>query len=167
MDNLKASANQMVQQANAGVAKLDNLPVNRRSDQLLRSLGVAVLAERTGRGNPGTGAEIDKLIAEIQQHEAQHNLNIVQQAAQAAVQAAAAQAQCSENDQSGGGEACERTHEAILSREFRWALASMRRNRALGRARQGHCPATRVKLITSCAFSLFSVMLFGPLNAYA
>ena len=62
---------------------IDNLPVQRKSDALLRSLGVAVLAERTGRGNPGTSAEIDRLITEITQHEAQNNINIVQQAAQA------------------------------------------------------------------------------------
>ena len=89
MDNLRAQANSLAQQANAGIAKLDNLPVQRRSDALLRSLGVAVLADRTGRGNPGTGAEIDRLITEITQHEAQNGLNIVQQATQAAAQAQA------------------------------------------------------------------------------
>jgi hypothetical protein len=82
MDNLRAQVDSLAQQANAGIAKLDNLPVQRKSDALLRSLGVAVLAERTGRGNPGTSAEIDRLITEITQHEAQNNINIVQQAAQ-------------------------------------------------------------------------------------
>src|SRR5215472_5126807 len=86
MDNLKAQANALAQQANAGMAKLDNLPVQRKSDALLRSLGIAVLAERTGRGNPGTSSEIDRLITEITQHESQHNVDIVQQAAQAAAQ---------------------------------------------------------------------------------
>lgn len=83
MDNLRAQVDSLAQQANAGIAKLDNLPVQRKSDALLRSLGIAVLAERTGRGNPGTSAEIDRLITEITQHEAQNNINIVQQAAQA------------------------------------------------------------------------------------
>lgn len=82
MDNLRAQVDSLAQQANAGIAKLDNLPVQRKSDALLRSLGIAVLAERTGRGNPGTSAEIDRLITEITQHEAQNNINIVQQAAQ-------------------------------------------------------------------------------------
>lgn len=89
MDNLRASVDSLAQQANAGIAKLDNMPVQRRSDALLRSLGVAVLADRTGRGNPGTSAEIDRLVTEITQHEAQNGINIVQQAAQAAAQAQA------------------------------------------------------------------------------
>lgn len=82
MDNLRAQVDSLAQQANAGIAKLDNLPVQRKSDALLRSLGIAVLAERTGRGNPGTSAEIDRLITEITQHEAQNNINVVQQAVQ-------------------------------------------------------------------------------------
>jgi hypothetical protein len=89
MDNLRAQVDSLAQQANAGMAKLDNLPVQRKSDALLRSLGIAVLAERTGRGNPGTSAEIDRLITEITQHEAQNNIDIVQQAAQAAAQSPA------------------------------------------------------------------------------
>jgi len=89
MDKVKAQANSLAQQANAGMAKLDNLPVQRKSDALLRSLGVAVLAERTGRGDAGTGAEIDRLVTEIGQHEAQHGIDIVQQTAQAAAQAQA------------------------------------------------------------------------------
>lgn len=80
MDNLRAQVDSLAQQANAGIAKLDNLPVQRKSDALLRSLGVAVLAERTGRGNQGTGPEIDRLITEIIQHESQNNIDIVQQA---------------------------------------------------------------------------------------
>lgn len=89
MDNLRAQVDSLAQQANAGIAKLDNLPVQRKSDALLRSLGLAVLAERTGRGNPGTSAEIDRLITEITQHESQNNIDIVQQAAQAAAQSPA------------------------------------------------------------------------------
>lgn len=87
MDSLKAQVDSLAQQANAGIAKLDNLPVQRKSDALLRSLGVAVLAERTGRGNAGTSAEVDRLVTEITQHEAQNRIDVVQQAAQAAAQA--------------------------------------------------------------------------------
>jgi hypothetical protein len=87
MDRVKAQVDSLAQQANAGMAKLDNMPVQRKSDALLRSLGVAVLADRTGRGNPGTSSEIDRLITEITQHESQNNIDLVQQAAQAAAQA--------------------------------------------------------------------------------
>src|SRR5215469_4499805 len=87
MDKVKAQVDALAQQANAGMAKLDNLPVQRKSDALMRSLGVAVLADRTGRGNPGTSSEIDRLITEITQHESQNNIDVVQQAAQAAAQA--------------------------------------------------------------------------------
>lgn len=89
MDKVKAQVDSLAQQANAGMAKLDNMPVQRKSDALLRSLGIAVLAERTGRGNPETSAEIERLISEITTHEAQSGINIVQQAAQAAAQAQA------------------------------------------------------------------------------
>lgn len=86
MDKVKAQVDSLAQQANAGMAKLDNLPVQRQSDALLRSLGVALLAERTGRGNPGTSSEIDRLITEVTQHERQNGIDLVQQAAQAAAQ---------------------------------------------------------------------------------
>src|SRR5215472_1928992 len=87
MDKVKAQVDSLAQQANAGMAKLDNLPVQRKSDALLRSLGVAVLAERTGRGDQGTSSEIDRLVTEITQHESQNNIDVVRQAAQAAAQA--------------------------------------------------------------------------------
>lgn len=80
MDRVKAQVDSLAQQANAGVAKLDNLPVQRRSDSLLRSLGIAVLAQRTGRGNPRTSAEIDRLISEITEHERLNNIDVVRQA---------------------------------------------------------------------------------------
>ena len=89
MDKVKAQVDSLAQQANAGMAKLDNLPVQRKSDALLRSLGVALLAERTGRGSQGTNSEMDRLITEITQHEAQNGIDLVQQAAQAAAQAQA------------------------------------------------------------------------------
>jgi len=90
MDKVKAQANQIAVQANASVSKLE--PVNRRTDLLLRNLGLAIYAERTGRGSPNTAAEVDALVAQIQQHEAQQRIDIVQQAAQAAAQAQAAAA---------------------------------------------------------------------------
>lgn len=89
MDKVRAQVDSLAQQANAGMAKLDNLPVQRKSDALLRSLGVAVLAERTGRGSQGTSSEIDRLVTEITQHEQQNSIDLVQQAAEAAAQAQA------------------------------------------------------------------------------
>src|SRR6185437_12929901 len=80
MDRVKAQANLLAQQSNAGLSKLE--PVNRKSDLLLRSLAVNVLADRTGRGNDRTQAEIDRLITELKQHEAQHNIDIIRQTAE-------------------------------------------------------------------------------------
>src|SRR5579859_6988687 len=94
MDRVKAQANSLAQQANAGITKLE--PVNRKSDVLLRSLAVAVLADRTGRGNDGTQAEIERLITEIKQHEAQHNIDIIRQTAETEQAAAEAKARVQE-----------------------------------------------------------------------
>src|SRR6266516_5988482 len=58
MDRVKQQASTLAQQANQGMAKLDNLPAQRRADALLRSLGVAILAERTGRATADTSAQI-------------------------------------------------------------------------------------------------------------
>ncbi len=86
MDRVKAQASNLAQQANQGMARLDNLPAQRRADALLRSLGVAVLAERTGRASADTPTQITQLLADIAQHEQQYNVNLVQQAAQAQAQ---------------------------------------------------------------------------------
>ena len=93
MDRVKQQASTLAQQANQGMAKLDSLPAQRRADALLRSLGVAVLAERTGRANGDTEAQISQILADIAQHEQQYNVNLVQQAAQAQAQAQAQQPQ--------------------------------------------------------------------------
>ena len=86
MDKVKAQASSLAQQANQGMAKLDNLPAQRRADALLRSLGLAVLAERTGRATGDTEAQIAQILSDIAQHEQQHNVDLVQQAAQAQAQ---------------------------------------------------------------------------------
>src|SRR5215470_16971268 len=86
MDRVKAQATSLAQQANQGMAKLDNLPAQRRADALLRSLGVAVLAERTGRASGDTEAQISRILADIAQHEQQYTVNLVQQAEQAQAQ---------------------------------------------------------------------------------
>jgi len=86
MDRVKAQASSLAQQANQGMAKLDNLPAQRRADALLRSLGVALLAERTGRATADNEARIIQLLADLAQHEQQYNVDLVQQAAQAQAQ---------------------------------------------------------------------------------
>ena len=63
MDKVKAQATQLAQMtqeaALEGKAKLDQAQSGRRGDALLRSLGAAVFAERTGRGTPDSQAKID------------------------------------------------------------------------------------------------------------
>src|SRR6266567_1874776 len=86
MDRVKQQASTLAQQANQGMAKLDNLPAQRRADAMLRSLGLAVLAGRTGRATVDTEAQITQILADIAQHEQQYNVDLVQQAAQAQAQ---------------------------------------------------------------------------------
>ncbi|HUZ54244.1 MAG TPA: hypothetical protein VMU94_17175 [Streptosporangiaceae bacterium] len=86
MDRVKQQASTLAQQANQGMARIDNLPAQRRADQLLRALGVAVLAERTGRAAGDNEAQITQILADLAQHEGQYNVNLVQQSAQAQAQ---------------------------------------------------------------------------------
>lgn len=75
-DKVKAQASQVAQKAQeagkAGQAKLDQAQAKRKADALLRDLGAAVYAERSGQGSPDSASEIDRLIAEIASHEAEH-----------------------------------------------------------------------------------------------
>jgi hypothetical protein len=81
MDRVKAQAVQLAQQAQEaaqeGRAKIDQVQAVRRGDALLRQLGAAVLAERTGRGTPDSQAKIDQLITEITAYERESGLNLV------------------------------------------------------------------------------------------
>jgi hypothetical protein len=80
MDKVKAQATQLAQKtqeaALEGKAKLDQAQAGRRGDALLRSLGAAVFAERTGRGTADTQARIDKLISDLSAHERENGLNL-------------------------------------------------------------------------------------------
>ena len=80
MDKVKAQAAQLAQMtqeaALEGKAKLDQAQSGRRGDALLRSLGAAVFAERTGRGTPDSQAKIDKLIEDISAYERDNGLNL-------------------------------------------------------------------------------------------
>ena len=74
-DKVKAQATQVAQKAQeagkAGQAKLDEVQAKRKADGLFRDLGEVVYAERTGKGDGGTAAEIDRLVQEITAHEAE------------------------------------------------------------------------------------------------
>lgn len=80
MDKVKAQATQLAQKtqeaAQEGKAKLDQAQASRRGDMLLRQLGAAVFAERTGRGTADTQATIDQLISTISAHERENGLNL-------------------------------------------------------------------------------------------
>lgn len=80
MDRVKAQAAQIAQQAQEaaqeGRARLDQAQGSRRGDALLRQLGAAVFAERTGRGPADSQAKIDQLINEISAYERQNGLDM-------------------------------------------------------------------------------------------
>ena len=52
-----------------GQEKLAETQEMRRKDALLRDLGAAVFAEKTGRGTGETAAEIERLVAELREVE--------------------------------------------------------------------------------------------------
>jgi hypothetical protein len=80
MDKVKAQATVLAQKtqetARESKVKFDQAQAKRHGDVMLRNLGAAVYAQRTGRATPGTPAEIDKLVADIKAHEAEHGINL-------------------------------------------------------------------------------------------
>ena len=58
--------------ASKGQAKFDEVQAKKAADGILRDLGAAVYATKTGRATPDTDAEIERLVAALQDHEAQH-----------------------------------------------------------------------------------------------
>jgi hypothetical protein len=58
--------------AQKGQAKIDDLQAKRAADALLRDLGAAVYAQRTGRAGAGADGEVTRLVGELEQHEAAH-----------------------------------------------------------------------------------------------
>jgi hypothetical protein len=87
MDKVKAQTTQFAQKtqeaaqqaAQQGKAKLDQAQANRRGDVLLRQLGAAVFAERTGHGTPDSQAKIEQLINDLSAHERENGLNLSDQ----------------------------------------------------------------------------------------
>ena len=55
--------------AQKGQAKLDALQAKRQADGLLRDLGAAAYAEKVGRASPSNSADIDRILAALEQHE--------------------------------------------------------------------------------------------------
>lgn len=74
LDKAKQQASQIAQKgqeaAKKGQEKLETAQAKKREDALLRDLGAAVYAERTGRGTVETAAETERLLAELRSHEA-------------------------------------------------------------------------------------------------
>ena len=68
LDKAKAQAQQL---ATKGQEKFEQTQGKRKSDALLRDLGAAVFAQRTGKGTPETDAEIERLLSELREHESQ------------------------------------------------------------------------------------------------
>lgn len=58
--------------AQKGQAKIDEVQSKRGADGILRDLGAAYYATKTGRSTPTTDADITRLVAALQDHEAQH-----------------------------------------------------------------------------------------------
>ena len=74
-----------------GQAKLDEAQAKKAADGMLRDLGAAVYATKTGRATPTTEAEIEKLMASLQTHESEHGqITLAPESAAAAPTASAA-----------------------------------------------------------------------------
>ena len=58
--------------AQKGQAKLDEVQSKKGADSMLRDLGAAFYATKTGRATPSTDADIDRLVAALQTHESEH-----------------------------------------------------------------------------------------------
>ena len=55
--------------AQKGQAKLDAMQAKKAADGLLRDLGAAAYAEKTGRAPANNSAEIDRILAALEKHE--------------------------------------------------------------------------------------------------
>ena len=76
LDKVKQQATQLAEKAEEGVkigqAKLDQVQAKRKGDALLRDLGAAFYAEKTGHGTGTTASEIERLLSELRTHEAEN-----------------------------------------------------------------------------------------------
>jgi hypothetical protein len=80
MDRVKTQATVLAQRtqetARDSKAKLDEVQARRRAEAMLRDLGTAVYAERTGRSTADTDSKIDKLVADLAAYETEHGVNL-------------------------------------------------------------------------------------------
>ena len=80
MDKVRAQATVLAQKTQEttrdGKARLDQIQARRRAEAMLRDLGTAVYAERTGRSTPDTDAKIDKLVADLAAYETEQGVNL-------------------------------------------------------------------------------------------
>ncbi len=93
LDKVKAQASAATvmakDAAQKGQAKFDEVQAKKVADGILRDLGAAVFATKTGRATPTTEADIDRLVTALQSHEAEHGpLTLAPESAAAAPTAA-------------------------------------------------------------------------------
>ncbi len=73
LEQMRQSADELAHWAaeagKVGAARLEELAARRRADALLRDLGAVAYAERTGRGTPGSEAEVTRLVAAVEAEE--------------------------------------------------------------------------------------------------
>lgn len=83
MDRVKAQATVLAQKtqdtARDSKARFDQVQAKRRADAMLRNLGAAVYAQRTGRSTAETDAQVDKLVGDLSAHETEHGVNLTTQ----------------------------------------------------------------------------------------
>jgi hypothetical protein len=76
LDKVKAqatAATEMAKDAAAkGQAKMNDAQAKKTADGMLRDLGAAFYATKTGRSTPSTDGEITQLVASLQAHESEH-----------------------------------------------------------------------------------------------
>ena len=76
MDKVKATAATATEAAKdaaaKGQAKLDEVQAKKGADTMLRDLGAAYFATKTGRSTPTTDSEIERLVAALQEYEGSH-----------------------------------------------------------------------------------------------
>jgi hypothetical protein len=76
LDKVKAqatAATEMAKDAAAkGQAKMNDVQAKKAADGMLRDLGAAFYATKTGRATPTTDADMDKLVTALQAHESEH-----------------------------------------------------------------------------------------------
>jgi hypothetical protein len=75
-DKVKEQASQLAQKAQeagkAGQAKIEDAQARRKADGMLRQLGAAVYAQRSGTAGADNSAEVERIVAELKAFEAEN-----------------------------------------------------------------------------------------------